>query len=65
MRRLGTASKLNPDWRFVTYLRDAGGEAAERWLEDAFGGGVEQPNAATPVTEGNLAPVRAQGGQDR
>jgi len=65
MRRLGTASKLNPDWRFVTYLRDAGGEAAERWLEDAFGGGVEQPNAATPVTEGNVAPAGAPSSQDR
>ena len=62
MRRLGTASKLNPDWRFVTYLKDAGGQAAERWLEDAFGASVEQPNAAAPAPERIAAPARAGSG---
>ncbi len=60
MRRLGTASKLNPDWRFVTYLKDSGGQAAERWLEDAFGKAVEQPNTAAPAPEGIVAPARAE-----
>jgi len=36
MRRHGAWSKLNPDWTFVTRLRDAGRAAASRWLEAHF-----------------------------
>lgn len=32
MRRLDAASKLNPDWRFVSQLHGTGRAAAERWL---------------------------------
>ena len=33
MGRLGVSSKLNPDWGFLTYLRDIGRERAGQWLE--------------------------------
>jgi NTE family protein len=33
MGRLGVSSKLNPDWGFLTYLRDVGRERAEEWLD--------------------------------
>lgn len=33
MRTLGVSSKLNPDWEFLTHLRDVGRESAEKWLE--------------------------------
>lgn len=32
---LGASSKLSPDWRFLTRLRDRGREAASEWLERA------------------------------
>jgi len=32
MTGLGVSSKLNPDWNFLTHLRDVGREHAERWL---------------------------------
>ena len=59
MRRLGTASKLNPDWRFVTYLKQAGEQAAERWLEDVFGAAVEPLDTTAPARGGAVAPFRA------
>jgi NTE family protein len=33
MRKLGVSSKLNPDWEFLTHLRDVGRASAESWLE--------------------------------
>ena len=36
LRPLGEASKAHPDWRTLTYLRDRGREAAERWLAGHF-----------------------------
>ncbi len=33
MRKLGVSSKLNPDWEFLTHLRDVGRDSAEEWLE--------------------------------
>ncbi|MFZ5617738.1 MAG: patatin-like phospholipase family protein, partial [Pseudomonadota bacterium] len=33
MRKLGVSSKLNPDWEFLTHLRDVGRESAEEWLD--------------------------------
>lgn len=33
MRKLGVSSKLNPDWEFLTHLRDIGRESAEDWLD--------------------------------
>jgi NTE family protein len=36
MSRLGVASKLNADWEFLTYLRDAGRASAEAWLRASF-----------------------------
>jgi NTE family protein len=36
MVRHGVASKLNPDWGFLTALRDKGREHAALWLEEHF-----------------------------
>jgi NTE family protein len=36
MRDLSVSSKLNPDWEFLTHLRDVGREHAEIWLQAAF-----------------------------
>lgn len=36
MTELGATSKLNADWDFLLFLRDAGREAAERWLTANF-----------------------------
>lgn len=33
---LGRASKLNADWQFLTYLRDAGRQTAEDWLKQHY-----------------------------
>jgi NTE family protein len=42
MRDLGVASKLNPDWEFLTHLRDLGRERASSWLDARHGAlGVE------------------------
>ena len=37
MRKLGVSSKLNPDWEFLTHLRDVGRERAEEWLNENYG----------------------------
>ncbi len=36
MARLGAETKLIPEWAFLEQLRDAGRNAAERWLEESF-----------------------------
>ncbi len=36
MRKLGVASKLNPDWTFLKNLRDEGAETARAWLKAHF-----------------------------
>ncbi|MEQ8354477.1 MAG: patatin-like phospholipase family protein [Kiloniellaceae bacterium] len=36
MRDLSVSSKLNPDWEFLTHLRDVGREQAEAWLAGSF-----------------------------
>jgi NTE family protein len=36
MVKHGVSSKLNPDWRFLTGLRDKGRGYAERWLAEHF-----------------------------
>src|SRR5262249_17918508 len=36
MAGLGVSSKLNPDWDFLTHLRDVGRVCAERWLQLNF-----------------------------
>ena len=36
MRKLGVSSKLNPDWEFLTHLRDVGRDSAEHWIEAYF-----------------------------
>jgi len=36
MRGLSVSSKLNPDWEFLTHLRDVGRDYAECWLSDGF-----------------------------
>jgi NTE family protein len=36
MRKLGVASKLNPEWSFLKSLRDEGVEAARTWLKAHF-----------------------------
>jgi NTE family protein len=36
MRELGVASKLNPDWEFLTHLHEVGWERADAWLARCF-----------------------------
>lgn len=36
MRELSVSSKLNPDWEFLTHLRDVGRHHAELWLAESF-----------------------------
>jgi NTE family protein len=36
MTKLGVTSKLNADWEFLTYLRDAGRASAEAWIRANF-----------------------------
>lgn len=36
MRELSVSSKLNPDWEFLTHLRDVGREHADTWLAENF-----------------------------
>jgi NTE family protein len=36
MRELGVSSKMNPDWEFLTHLRDVGREAADSWIAAHF-----------------------------
>lgn len=36
MRKLGVSSKLNPDWEFLTHLRDVGRERADQWLSENY-----------------------------
>jgi NTE family protein len=36
MRKLGVSSKLNPDWEFLTHLRDVGRDSAEKWIEENY-----------------------------
>jgi NTE family protein len=36
MAGLGVSSKLNPDWGFLTYLRDRGRESAAEWLDGNY-----------------------------
>jgi NTE family protein len=36
MSGLGTSSKFNADWRFLTHLHELGMATAERWLADHF-----------------------------
>ena len=36
MSELGSSSKFNADWSFLTYLHDLGVDTAERWLRDNF-----------------------------
>jgi NTE family protein len=33
MAGFGVASKLNPDWKFLTHLRDLGRESAGKWID--------------------------------
>jgi NTE family protein len=36
MSELGTSSKFNADWQFLTYLHDLGMKTADRWLDEHF-----------------------------
>jgi NTE family protein len=36
MSRLGTATQFHPEWSLLCRLRDAGREAANRWLGQNF-----------------------------
>jgi len=36
MSQLGSSSKFNADWRFLSYLHELGIEAADRWLAENF-----------------------------
>lgn len=36
MEQYSVASKLNPDWDFLTHLRDIGREVAAEWLNKNY-----------------------------
>ena len=36
MRSLGFASKLNAEWKFLTYLRDLGRKTTDLWLQQNY-----------------------------
>ncbi|HEX2826886.1 MAG TPA: patatin-like phospholipase family protein [Burkholderiales bacterium] len=36
MSELGSSSKFNADWKFLSYLHDLGVDTADRWLRDNF-----------------------------
>lgn len=36
MLELGVSSKLNAEWKFLTYLRDIGRDAAAQWLDEHY-----------------------------
>jgi NTE family protein len=36
MRELGVSSKMNAEWAFLTFLRDKGRQAADKWLAAHF-----------------------------
>lgn len=55
MRALPAQSKLNPDWGFITDLRELGRAAAERWLSE----GLRRSNKATWRYAGGHAPRHA------
>ena len=52
MTELGAASKLNPNWELVRYLRDVGRAACARWLAEVA------PSAATAKSQAPLLLTR-------
>jgi NTE family protein len=55
MRPLGSSSKLNTEWWFLTYLRDVGREAAGRWLETNYDGIGKHSTLDIPGLFGKLS----------
>ncbi len=66
MTALDVSSKMNAEWAFLTYLRDKGRAAAERWLERHFGDvGVTSTFDVTWVLEESLRPAHLGADADR
>ncbi|KAA0583199.1 patatin-like phospholipase family protein [Azospirillum sp. B21] len=49
LQDLGVYSKLMTDWTFLNWLRDAGREAADRWVEQNLGRVGTESSARTPA----------------
>ncbi|BAI71747.1 patatin [Azospirillum sp. B510] len=49
LQDLGLYSKLMTDWSFLNWLRDAGREAAERWVEDNLRAVGSESTARSPA----------------
>jgi NTE family protein len=52
MTNLGASSKLNTEWAFLTFLRDAGRARAAAWLEENFDAVGERPSVDVRVLIG-------------
>lgn len=62
LRDLGHYSRLSADWGFLTWLRDVGRDAADRWLSqcgDRLGTASTFDPAADPATEPKAAEPKA------
>ena len=66
MLELGVSSKMNAEWSFLTFLRDKGRAAADRWLTDHFDDiGVRNTLDLSWVLEESLRPAHLPEDADR
>ncbi len=66
MEALGVSSKMNAEWAFLTYLRDKGRAAAERWLAAHYDDiGVRSTFDVSWVLEESLRPAHLGEEADR
>ena len=66
MLELGVSSKMNAEWSFLTFLRDKGRAAADRWLTDHFDDiGVRNTLDLSWVLEESLRPAHLPENADR
>ena len=66
MRDLGVSSKMNAEWSFLTFLRDTGQKAADRWLSAHFDDiGVRGTLDLSWVLEESLRPAHLPENADR
>ena len=66
MLDLGVSSKMNAEWSFLTFLRDKGRAAADRWLGDHFDDiGVRSTMDVSWVLEESLSPAHLPEDADR
>ncbi len=66
MRELGVSSKMNAEWSFLTFLRDKGRAAADRWLSAHYDDiGVRSTLDMSWVMEESLRPAHLAEDADR